>query len=216
MKAFKGISGAIAAMIAMFALSAPASALTITFDDIVTGDIPNSPAPYLTATITNVAGGGVNITLTAGVLSPEFLTRMKFSLTGNYTLSDPTTVPDISLESCGNSQSPASTGPWQMCLSFAPSVHWNADGSVTFFMAGLSESNFVYNSDSWRAVAHVQGIGEDCSAWVGDYAGTGGIRPSNSGPCGGETSVPEPGTLSLLGLGLFGMAAGMRRRRKLH
>lgn len=210
---FKKIFGAIAATIAMFALSAPASALTITFDDIVTGSIPNSPAPYLTAIITNAEGGGVNITLTAGVLSPEFLTRINFSLTGSYTLSDPTTVPDISLQQC-NGSSPADTGPWQMCLSFDPNLHWNADGSVTFFMAGLSESNFVYNSDSWRAVAHVQGIGDDCSGWVGDYSGTGGIAPSNSGRCGGETSVPEPGTLSLLGLGLFGMAAGMRRRRK--
>ena len=31
---------------------------------------------------------------------------------------------------------------------------------------------------------------------------------------GDERSVPEPGTLGLLGLGLAGMAAGMRRRRK--
>jgi hypothetical protein len=122
------------------------------FDDIVAGEIPNSPAPYLTAIITNVTGDGVNIALTVGPLSPESLTRMNSSLTGSYTLSDPTTVPDISLLSCsGNSP-----------------------------------------------------------------AGTGGIAPSHDGRCGGETSVAEPGTLGLPGLGLFGVAAGMRRRRKLH
>lgn len=48
------------------------------------------------------------------------------------------------------------------------------------------------------------------------WVGNGAISHISIWGSSGGTSVPEPGTLGLLGLGLFGMAAGMRRRRKQH
>ena len=211
-------SAALASGVLLCALAAPANALIISYDDIVTGAIPNSPAPWMTASITNGSSGGlsgVNVTLTPRVVSPEFITSIFFSLTGEYTLSDPTTTPDIRRSSC-NGSAPANTGPWQLCYSFAPSDQWNtSDGAVSFFLRGMRENNFVYNSDGWRSVAHVQGIVGDqsCSSWIGDYVGTGGIAPSNSGACTTTTSVPEPGTLGLLGLGLAGIGLSRRRAR---
>ena len=81
-------------------LSMPAGALTITYDQIVTGAIPGSPAPWLTATILNTSTG-VSITLTPTVLTPEFITSVFFSLNDTtFTIGNISSDPDLDVGRC--------------------------------------------------------------------------------------------------------------------
>lgn len=70
---------------------------------------------------------------------------------------------------------------------------------------------FQANAKGATYAAHVRYGDSDCSGWVSDPTDT---DPDGTSPgtCGGSTSVPEPGMLSLIGLGLLGI--GIARRRK--
>lgn len=77
--------------------------------------------------------------------------------------------------------------------------------TLYFVLDGLVD--FIGNGDPTNSTfaAHVR-YGDDCSGWVSD----GNTESQSSGSCG-STSVPEPGVIGLLAIGLLGI--GIARRR---
>ena len=194
MRGIRALAGV--AALALCGAAGTANALVIQFDSVITGYTPaTGGAPWLTATVLDTTDG-VNITFSTTLANPEFITDVYFALTSGV--------------SCSSGRSPAGTGPYELCYLFDPNAQW-AGPSFTQFFAGYSESNFDIGTSGWIAAAHIQGIQPDCSGWIGAYGG--GTVNNGSGSCG-STSVPEPATLGLFGLGLLGLGLGFGRRRK--
>jgi hypothetical protein len=78
--------------------------------------------------------------------------------------------------------------------------------SFTFLFSGLV--TFTSNDAGAKFSAHVRYGDSQCSGWVADLDA---IDPSSQEPGSCSTPVPEPGTLSLLGFGLLGIAIFRRR-----
>jgi hypothetical protein len=66
----------------------------------------------------------------------------------------------------------------------------------------------------YNTAIHIQGVGDGCSTWAGNSDSTGKAGSGLGSPCGG-TRVPEPGTLALIGAGLFSVGALSRFRDRI-
>ncbi|MGH9579780.1 MAG: PEP-CTERM sorting domain-containing protein [Terriglobales bacterium] len=86
-----------------------------------------------------------------------------------------------------------------------PSVQFTLSGTPTF-NGGNAGAIFV---------AHVryQFNGQDCSAFISNApVPAGAPAPGTDTRCGSTTEVPEPGSLALLGTGIFAAVGALRRR----
>ena len=155
------------------------------------------------------------------------------STTRNYMGVDSSQVDSCLLAGVGNIGQAAHNDPF---LNNAAGSGWTNIGSrfsLSFTQNG-NTGTWSFSSSAWSqysdlAIGFKFGTGNRPDEWfvynVADLVSSGNWQFFNVGRRGGglshlvlygsgERSVPEPGTLGLLGLGLAGIAAGMRRRRK--
>lgn len=86
-----------------------------------------------------------------------------------------------------------------------PAETGGTSSPLTFTLNGNPTTFFVNSPQGAAFAAHVR-FTNNCSGWFGDGSPN---HLSSSAEC---SSVPEPGTLTLLGTGLFGIARRLRRR----
>ncbi|MGE0031204.1 MAG: PEP-CTERM sorting domain-containing protein [Steroidobacteraceae bacterium] len=94
---------------------------------------------------------------------------------------------------------------------------WSFDSSAWSQYADLA-IGFKFGTgnrpDEWFIYSLADLVSSGDWEFFNNFDSGGGLSHLELYARGERNSVPEPGTLGLLGLGLAGMAAGMRRRRK--
>ena len=157
----------------------------------------------------------------------------------NYMMIDDSDVSGCLLSGAGNGQAgnigqAAANDPFLNSSAGAGWTNISGGAGLSFTQSGHT-GTWSFNSAAWSlytdlAIGFKFGTGNHPDEWfvfsVADLVSSGDWTFFNVGgtggglshlvlyASGGRNSVPEPGTLGLLGLGLAGLAASIRRRRK--
>ncbi len=214
----------IATLLFCFALSFPAGAITLNFGNLTNTEVSFSSNSFTFTSLTNgyqfsissVSGGAGDSVGLQGYLSPG----------GPFTIGTITTngwqqsamVTGTAMLHITDSSSLDLTGSiqWYNITTIASIGGLNLTGNIN--LTGLNYPSLGVSSDLGALAAG--GSAEDVVSFqfapaetLGQLATTGG-ETSYSGSIYNVTPAPEPGTLTLVGMGLAGLLALGRRRNK--
>ena len=166
------------------------------------------PGPWGTINLTQV-GVNVDVTVTSG---PELSLFGPNTASGAIGFADPgLTITGISSNgstfTAGTCNHFDGFGIMPTCLTdgnlgkgSATSVSFVIDGVTTTALEGFKNTNGF-----WVAIQEGPTGGGACTGWAAVNISTQGTNSSTgAGSCGGTSSVPEPSSLVLLGVGLLG------------
>lgn len=219
----KTLTSALAAL-GFLSLVGSAQAAIFEVDFITAGTFsgvaPGSPSPntiFATAVFDDHGGSG-SVTLTMNVFNNlsagAYVNDWYFNVSSAPMLNAPafsSGVQALSVDNGVNAFKPDGSGFYDFAFHFPTNAPGElAQGSLSVYnlvSPGITASSFNSLSTTpsdpthgpFISAVHVQGYGN--SSWVA------------GGPGGRIVEVPEPATLALLGLGLFGIAATRRRNR---
>jgi hypothetical protein len=180
------------------------------------GVLANGPTS-LTLTLTDIVGG-VHFSLTGNLADGEFLRELYLNFDPSK---DPTTlvfgdqagVAPANIATGVNAFQADGDGLFDILLTWPTGAgpgRFEGTDSFTATIAGVMVADFEFNSEPagghgpFLVAFRVQGLGAD-------NEGSGWFTDTNGGQNGG--TIPEPGMMLLLGIGLMGVAARIRQKR---